>query len=288
MAAPNFQLADGYKVPALAFGSGTKLKLRGNVVQLISNAIKLGFRHIDCSELYGSESEVGEAIKVSGVKREDLFLTTKVYSHLSDPVGSLNASLKRLEIEYADLYLIHSPFVVDGQGTTIEKVWKAMESACKEGKAKSIGVSNFRVDHLERILAIAEIKPAVNQIEFGPYLQNQTLGITDFCCSHGILIEAYSPMAVFQAQSGPLLPILDGLSRKYGKSPSQIVLRWIYQQGVLSITSTVSDVRAKEALEAYDFVIDEEDQKKITEVGASHVFQRYPEFVNPNFVNNSY
>jgi diketogulonate reductase-like aldo/keto reductase len=95
-------------------------------------------------------------------------------------------------------------------------------------------------------------------------------------------------MAVFQAQSGPLLPILDGLSRKYGKSPSQIVLRWIYQQGVLSITSTVSDVRAKEALESYDFVIDEEDQKTITEVGASHVFQRYPEFVDPNFVNNSY
>lgn len=280
MTVPVFTLSNGQKIPALSFGSGTQLKNRGDVIKLVSDALKFGYTHIDCAEIYGSEALVCEAIKQSGLKREDLYITTKVFRYLDDPVGSLNESLKRLGTNYVDLFLIHTPYPAEEQGTTIEAAWKGLEQVYKEGKVKSIGVSNFRVDHLERILEIAEVKPVVNQIEFSAYLQNQTPGIYEFCQKHGILIEAYSPMAVFHpdAKSGPLLPFLDELSKKYNKTPSQIVFRWVYQaKGVLSITSTVSEARSKEALESYDFELEEADAKKITELGASFDFRRFPQ-----------
>jgi len=264
-------------VPALAFGSGTMLSKRGDVAKLVEEALKAGYRHIDTAEIYETENEVGQAIKNSGVKREDIFLTTKVFRKLKDPYESLNESLKRLSTDYVDQYLIHIPYPAEKQGTTIEEAWKGLERAYKEGKAKSIGVSNFRVEHLERILAIAEINPSVNQIEFSPYGQNQTPGIVEFSQSHGILIVAYGPMAPFHVKDGPLLPVLDELSQKYNKSPSQIVFRWVYQaKNILSVTSSANIDRINEALGSFDFTLDKEDTDRITAVGASHPFLRFP------------
>jgi len=273
MTVPKFTLSNGNTIPAIAYGSSDL----PDAVDLLLKALKAGYRHIDTAEIYNSEEDVRKAIELSGLKREELYITTKVNRLIKDPVASLAKSLKRLGTDYVDQFLIHSPYAIERQGAVLEEVWKGLEQTYKEGKAKSIGVSNFRVQDLERLLAIAEIKPVANQIEYSPYLQNQNPGIVKYCQDHGILVTAYSPMHIFTAPDGPLTPLLKELAEKYNKTPGQIVFRWIYQRGVLSITTTVKPERNKEALESFGFVLDDKDVDRITSIGASFHLQRYPQ-----------
>ncbi|ANB14723.1 aldo-keto reductase superfamily protein [Sugiyamaella lignohabitans] len=271
-----FTLSNGIKIPSIAAGFGTKWasrhrpeqkedELDPGVIQGVKDAIAAGIYHIDGAEVYGTEGEIGVAISESGVKREDLYITTKIMKNVTDPIAALKTSLTKLKTDYVDLYLIHAPFFFDN----LEEVWKGLETLHKEGKAKSIGVSNFKVEHLERILKVAEIKPVINQIEFHPYLQNQSPGIVEFSQKHGVLIEAYSPLGPIK-EKGPLDPILEDLSKKYSKTPAQIIIRWTLQRNVLPVTASAKPDRLKEANEVFDFTLTEEEVSKITEVGNSH------------------
>lgn len=287
MTVPSFTLNDGNKIPAVGYGVGTKWgKFKSKetvspaVVAAVTTAIDSGFIHIDGAESYGTEQEIGQAIRDSGLPRSKFFITTKVLPNIGNPEKALETSLNNLGLDYIDLYLIHAPFVtVEELGISLEDAWKALESLQKAGKTKSIGVSNFSPADLDRILAIATTKPAVNQIEFSPYLQNQTPGIYKYAQEHGILLTAYSPLGPIIAktkdENAPLTPVLDALAKKYNRSPAQIVLRWTYQNNVLPITTSEKVERVKEALAIFDFELSAEDLEQITKVGSTYTFRQY-------------
>lgn len=255
---------------------GTKWYKRGtdtaeldlNIVSAITKAIKAGFRHIDGAQVYKTEPEIGEAIRQAGVPRADLFITTKQGADFEDPAGKLVESLQKLGTDYVDLYLIHKPF-----NAPIEQMWPSYEKLLKSGKTKAIGVSNFRQGDLEALFKIANIKPAVNQIEYHPSLQEQSPGIVKFCQDNDIVVSAYGPLGPVVKSSPPeLLYFLDELASKYKKTPNQIIFRWHLQTGVVPITTSSNEQRIKDALAVYDFEITDEEVKTISTLGAkSHV-----------------
>lgn len=273
MTIPTFTLRTGAKIPAVGFGVGTKWyksesgALDTKVVEAVDVAIEKGFTHLDGAEVYKTEEELGVAIKKSGVKRESLFVTTKLNPGSgSDVQDHFDESLKKLGLDYVDLYLIHSPFKAD-----IVQQWKEVEKIYESGKAKAIGVSNFRVKDLEAIFKEAKLKPAVNQIEYHPYLQNQSPDIVEFSQKNDILVTAYAPLTpIVRAKGGPLDPVLEELSKKYNKLPTQILLRWTYQNGILPITTSGNPERAAQSLKFFDFELSKEDQELISTTGAKH------------------
>lgn len=288
---PTFTLNTGATIPAIGYGTGTKwahTKKAGSsdaldqkVLSAVQTAISdSGFTHIDGAQFYETEPEIAAAIKNAGLARSDLFITTKVFTRIGDPVKALNDSLAKLGTDYVDLYLIHVPFVSEEkQGISLENAWKALEQLHKEGKAKAIGVSNFSIEDLERIEKIATVKPAVNQIEFNPYLQNQTPGIFKYAQEKGILLQAFSPLGPLTAaakdDSAPLTPVLEKLAEKYSKTPAQILLRWVHQQNVVIITTSEKQSRQKEALDIFDFELSKEDLDEISDVGAKYTFRQF-------------
>lgn len=284
MPIPSFVLNNGVKVPAVGYGTGTKWykgpgasSLDPKVVDAVSTALKNGYTHIDGAEVYGTEPEIGEAIKKSGIKREDLFITTKVFPFISNPEKALHDSLTALGVDYVDLYLIHAPFLAK-HNITVEEAWKKLEGFYKDGKVKAIGVSNFAVADLEKVLKVAKVKPAVHQIEYNAYLQNQTPGIVEFSKANDILVSAYSPLApaTFKGhEKAPLYPVLKKLAEKYHKSVAQVELRWVYQTGVLPITTSQSAERQKESLEIFDFELSKSEVEEITKVGATFHHRQY-------------
>lgn len=300
-AIPTFTLNNGTTIPAIGYGTGTKWAsnkrasnqdgLDANVIDAVQNALtKGGFTHIDGAEIYDTEEEIGAAIKNSGIPRSQLFITTKVLPKIADPVAALNESLKKLGVDYVDLYLLHAPFVTkEANGIELEDAWKALETLNAEGKAKTIGVSNFRVEDLERIHAIAKVKPAINQIEFNPYLQNQSPGIYKYAQDHGILLQAYTPLGPVIAgskdENAPLTPILAELGAKYNKTPAQIILRWVYQNNVNAITTSASVDRQRQALDIFDFELTKEELERISDVGATYTSRIY--WTNKFDTNNS-
>lgn len=295
---PTFTLpATGAKVPALGFGSGTAWKLRKRsrpedqkhepieeLIEGTKDAILAGFRHIDTAEAYSTHYEVGQGIKRSGVPRSQLFITDK-YSpgspgvlKSSGPYEALQNGLKTLELEYVDLYLLHTPRISpETVGITLEEAWLQVEGLFKDGLAKNVGVSNFSVEHLDRINKVATvIKPQVNQIEFHAYLQGQSPKILEFAKEHDILIEAYSPLApLFRARPGPLDDILPELEKKYNKSESQILLRWVYQQGILPLTTSSKVERLVDALNIFTFELEQDDFDKITNIGKEKIARHF-------------
>ncbi|ODQ67297.1 putative NADPH-dependent alpha-keto amide reductase [Nadsonia fulvescens var. elongata DSM 6958] len=304
MAIPTFKLSNGVEIPAIGFGTGTKWFKRSNdnqtsdeqvdtqTVAALTTALGNGITHIDGAEVYGTEPEIGTALKEylasptnpSATTREQLFVTTKVLPHIKDVNKALNNSLSKLGLEYVDLYLIHSPFISEDnpeQGISLEDAWRAVERAYTQGKVRAIGVSNFTVEDLKRILAIATIKPQVHQIEFNAYLQNQTPGIVAFSQSEDILVEAYSPLApVAQGKGGPLDQVLANLAKKYNKSVGQITLRWVYQNGILPITTSAHSERQKEALDIFSFELSQDEVDEVARVGSQKTFRQYwiPQF----------
>lgn len=286
----NFTTKSGIPI-TIGAGSGTKWQWfkknqnNGNLTQELVDQLKLainvGFNHIDSAEYYTTHEEVAAAMKQSGKAREDLFLTTK-YSpgYLGTlcitlgPLESIDKALKEFDTDYIDLFLIHSPFFDEEclKGMTLLKAWQQMLEVKKLGKVRHIGVLNFAIPHLQEILAIfPDVVPEVNQIEVHAQLQEQTPGILDFCRSHGIQVEAYGPLLpLFRSEQSPIVPEVEKLAQKYQKTPAQILLRWVYQQGIIPITTLTNEQRLCDALDIVNFQLEQKDLDALTQLGLVH------------------
>jgi len=250
-------LVNGVKMPRL--GLGTWRSAEGaEVEQSVRWALEIGYCHVDTAAVYGNERGAGRALRDSGVPREQLFITTKVWNDDQraghDAVlRAFDQSLRRLGTDYVDLYLVHWPV----KGKYVE-AWRALEQIYSTGRAKAIGVSNFLVHHLKDVLQSATVKPTVNQVEFHPRLVQRDL--LDFCRQQGIVQEAWSPLMKGKAAEVPLLRELAG---KYGKTPSQVVLRWDLQHGVVTIPKSVRRERLEENADVFDFELSTDEMAKI-------------------------
>ena len=219
-------------------------------VNAVASALKLGYRHIDTAKYYRNEASVGAAIKHSGIKREDIWVTTKLWG--SDQLRVEKAfrdSLSRLDLEYVDLYLVHFP--LPGM---VKRTWKAMEELYQTGKVRAIGVSNHSVGQLQDILSVANIPPAINQVKCSPYHFNKEL--YKFCQEEGIAFEAYSPLTRGEHLDDTALL---SIAKRYKKTPAQILIRWCLQKGMVVIPKSANPKRQKENASVFDFEISSED-----------------------------
>jgi methylglyoxal/glyoxal reductase len=248
-------LSNGVKMPW--FGLGVfKVEEGSEVVESVKAAIRNGYRSIDTAAIYQNEEGVGQAIRESGIAREELFVTSKVWNAdlgYESTIAAYETSLKKLGLDYLDLYLIHWP--VAGK---YKEAWRALETLYKEGRVKAIGVSNFHVHHLEDILKDAEITPMVNQVEYHPRLAQKE--VRAFCQEQGIQLEAWSPL-----MQGQLLDneILQTIAQKYNKSVAQVILRWDLQNGVVTIPKSIKEHRIIENSQVFDFELTAEDLEAI-------------------------
>ncbi|WP_226645018.1 aldo/keto reductase [Mesobacillus subterraneus] len=244
-------LHNGVKMPW--FGLGVfKVQEGSEVVESVKAALKNGYKSIDTAAVYGNEEGVGQAIKEAGVPREELFITTKVWNADQGYETTLQAfetSMDKLGLDYLDLYLIHWP--VAGK---YKETWKALEKLYKDGRVRAIGVSNFHVHHLKDLMADAEIKPMVNQVEYHPHLAQTE--ILQFCKAEGIQMEAWSPL-----KQGELLsePTIVEIAEKHGKSPAQVILRWDLQNEVVTIPKSIKEHRIIQNADIFDFELTAED-----------------------------
>ncbi|MGF9700198.1 aldo/keto reductase [Paenibacillus sp. MABNR03] len=265
-------LYNGVKMPWLGFGV-FKVKDGEEVVEAVKTAIHAGYRSIDTAKAYNNETGVAQGIRESGVAREDLFITTKVWNSdqgYESTLDAFEASMQRLELEYLDLYLIHWP--VKGK---YKDTWRALEKLHREGRIRAIGVSNFQIHHLEDLMTDATIKPAVNQVELHPLLIQSEL--RDYCSKHQIQIEAWSPLG-----QGNLLehPLLQDIAAKYGKSPAQVILRWDLQNGIVTIPKSVTPQRIRDNADLYDFELTAEEVEQINGLNENKRFGSDPDNFN--------
>ena len=238
--------------PQLGYGTGTAQSRKGDrsaeldepLVATILTAIRAGYRHLDGAQFYGNERELGAAIKQSGVPRESLFVATKINGDApTDTEACFAASLEKLGLDYVDLYLIHAPFFAKTDAD-LQAKWAELEALQASGRARSIGVSNFLQPHLEAILKTAKVVPAVNQIEYHPYLQHKDL--VDFHQAHGIATVAYSPLAaVLHGKPGPMDQYYSNLAAKYAVSEAEVALRWVVDQGMGVLTTSANEDRLR-------------------------------------------
>jgi diketogulonate reductase-like aldo/keto reductase len=252
-------LHNGVKMPW--FGLGVfKVEEGPELVNAVKAAIKYGYRSIDTAAIYENEEGVGQGIREgiaeAGIRREDLFVTSKVWNAdlgYDQTLAAYQTSLAKLGLDYLDLYLIHWP--VEGK---YKEAWRALETLYKSGKIKAIGVSNFQTHHLESLMEDAEIKPMINQVEFHPRLTQKNL--LSFCREHGIQLEAWSPL-----MQGQLLnhPQLQEIANKYKKSIAQIILRWDLQNGVITIPKSTKEERIIQNAAIFDFELTEGDMALI-------------------------
>ncbi|UQZ86132.1 Glyoxal reductase [Paenibacillus konkukensis] len=264
-------LSNGVKMPWLGLGVW-KTKNGDEVIQSVSAALKAGYRSIDTAAAYGNEDGVGAAIKQSGIARDELFITTKVWNSdqgFDSTLKAFDESRRKLGLDVVDLYLIHWP--VKGK---YKDTWRALEKLYKDGAVRAIGVSNFHVHHLEDVMAQSEVKPMVNQVELHPRLSQQKL--RSFCRENGIQMEAWSPL-----MQGHLdLPLLSELSAKYGKTPAQIILRWDLQNGVVVIPKSITESRIRENGNIFDFELSGDDMTKLDALNEDHRFGPDPDNFN--------
>lgn len=265
-------LYNGVKMPWLGFGV-FKVKDGQEAVDAVRTAIETGYRSIDTAKAYNNETGVAQGIRESGIAREDLFITTKVWNSdqgYESTLAAFEASMERLELDYLDLYLIHWP--VKGK---YKDTWRALERLYREGRIRAIGVSNFQIHHLEDLMTEATVVPAVNQIELHPLLNQQEL--RDYCSKHKIQVEAWSPLG-----QGHLLehPLLQEIGAKYGKSPAQVILRWDLQNGIVTIPKSVTPQRIRENADLFDFELTPEDIRQINGLNENKRFGSDPDNFN--------
>jgi 2,5-diketo-D-gluconate reductase A len=226
----------------------------------VSRALEVGYRHIDTAEMYGNERGVGEAVRASGLDRGDVFVTSKLDNGAHRPDDARRAfegTLSALGVDYVDLFLIHWPLPTLYDGDFVA-TWKTLEEFKADGRARSIGVSNFQVDHLERLAAEADIAPAVNQIELHPYFLNHE--VHAYGEAHGIATQAWSPIA-----QGAVLddPTITDIADKLGRSPAQVVLRWHIERGTIVFPKSTTPARIQENFELFDFALKPGDAESI-------------------------
>ena len=249
------KLNNGVEIPLLGLGTW-EIREGETIIDAIRLAISKGYRHIDTARIYGNEKGVGKGLKLSleeqGLAREDIFITTKLWINsfkYEKALKAFNRSLNNLGLDYVDLYLLHWPEPLYRQ-----EAWKALESILKEGKARSIGVSNYYQNHLDELLSEADIIPAVNQVEFTPYLYLKEL--KEYCDNKGIRLEAYSPLTRGRKLKDSKL--MD-IAKKYNKSSAQILIRWGLQHEVIEIPKSSKGDHIIENSKVFDFTISEDD-----------------------------
>ena len=269
-AVPAVRLNDGSDVPQ--FGFGVFQIPADQTVTAVRTALDAGYRHIDTAQMYGNEAEVGRAIAESGVPREEIFVTTKLDNsrHGYDAaLGALDESLRKLGFDHVDLFLIHWPRPQEGRYV---ETWTALEKLKADGKARSVGVSNFTVEHLERLAERTGTVPAVNQIELHPQFPQAALRA--YHAEHGIATEAWSPIG----QGKGLLddPVLTGLAQKYDRSPAQVVLRWHVQLGNIVFPKSMHAERMRENIDVFDFELADDDMQAISALDRSPAGRQGP------------
>lgn len=246
------KLNTGAQIPAIGFGTW-KIRLNGSAQRAVAEALAAGYRHIDTARIYGNEKGVGRAIANSGIARKDLFVTTKLWNGdqgYDKALKAFDGSLERLGLDYVDLYIIHWP--VTGKR---QESWKALEQIHRSGRARAIGVSNYTVKHLQELLAGSDITPAVNQVEFHPFIYKDQRPLLDFCKSKGIVLEAYSPLAHGKKLHEQLLVEIAAF---YHRSTAQILLRWAIQHGTVPLVKSTHRERMLENLAVFDFELSPE------------------------------
>jgi 2,5-diketo-D-gluconate reductase A len=247
-AVPTIQLNDGHTIPQLGFGVFQISP--DETAQAVRCALNVGYRHIDTAEMYGNERGVGEAMRDSGLDRSEVFITSKLNNGAHRPDDARRAfelTLSELGSDYVDLFLIHWPLPTLYDGDFVS-TWRTLEEFHRDGRARSIGVSNFTVEHLDRLLAESDVVPAVNQIELHPYLLNAAL--REYGEEHGIATEAWSPIA-----QGAVLdaPAIVAIARRLDRSPAQVVLRWHLERGSIVFPKSATPARIAENFDVFDF-----------------------------------
>lgn len=267
-------LNNGLDIPQLGYGVW---KIPDEEAKnAVEQALDAGYRLIDTAKIYRNEVGVGKALATSNVPREDLFITTKLWNADQGYENTLKAfdeSLEKLGLDYIDLYLIHWPTPL--YDTYVES-YKALETIYKEGRAKAIGVCNFDIEHLQRIMNECEVIPTVNQVECHPYLQQTEL--KEFCKEHGILFEAYSPL-----MNGTKVlqdPLIQEIANQHGKTPAQVILRWHLQSDVVAIPKSVNPSRINENLNVFDFELSNADLNKIATLDRNERHNAIPSQLN--------
>ncbi|PJE18519.1 MAG: oxidoreductase [Mycobacterium sp.] len=256
---PSIELNDGNSIPQLGFGV---FQIEpAETAAAVQAALEVGYRHIDTAEMYGNEKEVGQGIRDAGLDRGEVFITSKLnngYHRPDDARKAFDATLSALGSDYVDLFLIHWPLPMLYDGDFIS-TWKTLEEFASDGRARSIGVSNFQPAHLDRLADGAQTVPAVNQIEVHPYFTNEEVRAYDK--AHGIATEAWSPIA-----QGKVLDdeVITGIAKALGKTPAQVVLRWHIQRGDIVFPKSVSAERVKSNFELFDFALSDQHVASIS------------------------
>ena len=253
---PMIELNNGLKIPQLGYGVYL-IPNNGETEKCVLEALKIGYRHIDTAHMYGNEKEVGIAIKKSGIPRNELFITSKIWITEygeGKTLSAIDKMLKRLDLEYIDLILLHMPF------NDYIGAYKELEKAYEDKKVRNIGISNFEDKKLEELCSVAKIKPVLNQVELHPYFQQNEL--RKRLEKYNTKIEAWAPLGhamtnIFKEE------IIIKLSKKYNKSPAQIILRWDIQKGIITIPKSQTPERIKENFEIFDFELSDEEIKEI-------------------------
>src|SRR3954447_9567105 len=252
---PNLDLAGDVSIPQ--FGLGVFQVPPEQTIENVTTAIELGYRHIDTAKAYGNEAEVGQAIRASGLPREDFFVTTKLWNDdQGDPVGALKASLGRLEMEHVDLYLIHWP--APGKDRYVA-AWQGLIEAQQQGLVRAIGVSNFQPAHLRRLVDETGVTPAVNQVELHPLLTQP--GLRREHADRGIVTEAWSPLAQGAALKEPAIT---EIAEAHDRTPGQVVLRWPVQLGNVVFPKSITPERLEENIDIWDFELSEDEMERIS------------------------
>ena len=274
-AVPTIALNNGVKIPQV--GLGVWQAAEGSEVEsAVSSALESGYRLIDTAAIYGNEVGVGKAIKASGLAREEVFITTKLWNAnhaYDDALRAFDESVQKLDCGYVDLYLIHWPLPMDGLFT---EAWKALEKLYEDKRVRAIGVSNFKPHHLDALLETAHIVPAVNQIELHPMLQQKETRL--YCEERDIEIESYSPL--MRGGDGLEHPAIVSIAQQHSKTPAQIILRWHVQSGFIVIPKSVTPQRIQENLALFDFELSDSDMQIIESMEAGHRIGADPDTAN--------